>query len=96
MPSFPIPAALHGDALTDELAAAGFTATVYVSGDELVINGPADTDHDAVQAVIDAHVPPAPPPDPETEFRAAVKAATSIADLKAALLGNQVVVRPTR
>lgn len=84
---FPVPTSLHGDALADELAAAGLPdADVSVDGDELVIAGPED--RDAVQAVVDAHVPPAPGPNPDDEFRKAVEAATSIAGLKAALLGT--------
>lgn len=88
--TFPKPTALHGEALTDELAAAGFLdAEVSDNGrGELEVSGVADGDRDAVQAVIDAHVPPPPPPDPDDEFRKAVEAATSIADLKAALLGT--------
>lgn len=46
-----------------------------------------DDAHDAtVRTVIDAHVP-AVDPDPDAEFRAAVEAATTLAALKAALLG---------
>lgn len=62
MLTFPVPASLSGDALSDELSAAGFDADVFVRGDELVVDGPADADRDAVRAVIDAHVPPEPGP----------------------------------
>lgn len=88
MLTFPLPAAVHGDALTEELATAGFVADVYVRDGELVVVGPTEGDRPAVQSVIDAHVPPDPRPDPDDEFRAAIEAATSIADLKAALLGT--------
>lgn len=89
MLTFPVPASLNGDALTDELAAAGFPdADVTVVGDDLRVTGIDDADRDAVRSVLDAHVPPPPPADPADEFRAAIEAATSIADLKAALLGT--------
>lgn len=68
MLTFPVPAALNGDALSDELAAAGFDADVFVRGDELVVDGPDDTDRDAVQAVIDGHVPPDPEPTKEDKL----------------------------
>lgn len=71
MLTFPKPADLHGDVLTDELAAAGFPdAQVSVDGHELVIVGPKD--RNGVQAVVDAHVPPAPGPDPDDELDAAL------------------------
>lgn len=59
---FPLsgPEAVNGDALTDELAAAGITANVYVAGDLVVV---ADADEAAVRAVVDAHTPPPPPPE---------------------------------
>lgn len=47
-----------------------------------------DVEEASVQGAVDAHVPVAPP-DPDDEFRTAIEAATSIADLKAALLGTQ-------
>lgn len=62
MITLPVPAALNGDVLEDELAAAGFDADVYVSGGDLVVSGLDEADRDAVQAVIDAHVPPDPGP----------------------------------
>jgi hypothetical protein len=56
---FPIPAALHGDALTAELVAAGFrNARVYADEDELVVSDVEQADRRAVQRVVDAHVPP--------------------------------------
>lgn len=88
--TLPKPAALHGERLADELVAAGFAdAEVSDNGrGDIEVSGVSESDRDAVQAVVDAHAPPAPEPDPDDEFRAAVEAATSIADLKAALLGT--------
>lgn len=93
---FDKPAAINGSALRDELRAAGFvvpddgvrdlgdgTVAILTTGDE-----------SAVRAVIDAHVPPAPGPDPAVEFRAAVEKATTIAQLKAAIL-SYGSARPT-
>jgi hypothetical protein len=94
-----VPAALHGDALTAELHAAGFPgAAVSVDGDALVIDGADENDRAAVQAVVDAHVPP-PVPDPDADLATAINAVdtSKITDaatkaaldaLKAALLGS--------
>lgn len=77
--TFPKPAALHGDALTDELAAAGFPDAEVVDNGrgELEVDGVTDADRDGVKAVIDAHVPPPPPPDPDDELDAALAAAAA-------------------
>jgi hypothetical protein len=88
MPTFTPPANLHGQQLAEELAAAGIAlaSELLVDGDgQLVVDTEASPS--SVQAVLDAHVP-APPPDPEAEFRQAVEAATSLAALKDALLGK--------
>lgn len=87
MLTFPIPASLQGQALSDELAAAGLAADVYIRGDELVIDGP--TDRAAVKRILDAHVPPTPATsDPDAELVAAITAATTLAQLKDALIGK--------
>lgn len=86
MLTFPIPKSLHGQGLSDQLKAAGLPALVRIEGDRLIIEGA--TDQAAVQRVIDAHVPPPPPADPEAEFRKALEAATTVAAIRDALLGK--------
>jgi hypothetical protein len=102
MINVPAPAAINGDLLVDELAAAGFPgASVYQRGDELVIVGPDDASRTAVTRVAAAHAPPPtpPPPDPDGDLAAAIDAVdtSKITDaatkaaldaLKAALTGN--------
>lgn len=86
------PVPLNGDLLADELAAAGVPdPEVALVGDEVQIIAPDDDRHRAtVQQVVRAHNPPAPgpSPDPDAEFRAAVEGATTLAALKAAILGS--------
>jgi hypothetical protein len=93
-----VPAAMHGDALTAELHAAGFPADLSVDRDELLVDGPSEGDRAGVQAVVDAHVPP-PVPDPDADLATAINAVdtSKITDaatkaaldaLKAALLGS--------
>lgn len=89
--TFDKPVSLHGDTLTDELAAAGFPdADVFDNGrGELVIVGP--TDRDAVLAVVDSHVPPALPPDPDAELDAGladVAARSDVPEWGQALIAN--------
>lgn len=75
---FPSSRVIHGDALLAELKAAGFVADdVHISDGELVVVGPADSDVDAVRAMIDAHVPPPAPPDAQAEFDKALAAAAA-------------------
>lgn len=88
MLTVPAPAALNGDTLEDELDAAGVPASVTLVGDELRIDAP-ESARSTVEQVVQAHVPPAPPPNPDEEFRKAVEAATDLAGLKAALLGSK-------
>lgn len=80
----------HLTKIHEELLAAGMSTDVLVlgDGDELTLDG--EFDAAVVEPVIDGHdpTPPPAPADPDDEFRAAVEAATSIADLKAALLGT--------
>lgn len=52
------------------------------------------TDMTAVQVVIDAHDPtPIVIPDPDEEIAEAIQAATTLSELKAALLGNGKLAR---
>lgn len=64
------------------------------AGDEPYLSGPvdviADVDEATLQAAIDASSPPKTPDD---ELRAAIEAATTLDELKAALLGTN---RPAR
>jgi hypothetical protein len=102
--TFPVPAALNGEALTAELAAAGITASVTVSGDSLQVV--TDADHSAVERVVKAHVPPPPPASPDSDLAARIQAvhddsqvSASVKKLTAALLGlngeSAVAGRPT-
>lgn len=88
MISVPVPHKIHGDRLTEELAAAGLPgAQVRVVGDRLEVDAEGATEA-KVQQVVAAHVPPPPPPNPQDEFRKAVEGATTLAALKAAILGS--------
>lgn len=88
----PAPDRLDGRALVVELRAAG----VEVETDGIVYDPAArtlsldapDTAKATVERVVGGHVPAAPAPDPQGEFRKAVEAATTLAALKAALLGT--------
>lgn len=89
MLEFTKPASLHGDALEDEIRAAGWPdAEVSVAGDVLRVAEVPDGDRDSVKTVIDNHVPPDPPPDPDAELASAIEGASTLAELKDALLGN--------
>lgn len=69
--------------LADELG-----VPLTASEDEVVVADPASTVTAAqLQAAIDAHTPPAKA-DPDAEFRAALTAATTVAQLRDALLGK--------
>jgi hypothetical protein len=102
----PAPAAVHGDALTAELAAAGVPdAGVTLVGDELHIDAP-DSARSKVEQVVAAHVPPPPPTAPDDDLAARIQAvhddpqvSASVKKLTAALLGlngeSAVAGRPT-
>lgn len=78
--------------LHDELLAAGITPERVegtVDGKTCWITVDDAFDPAVVQAVVDAHDPtPVPAPDPDAELAAAIQAATTLEQLKAALLGN--------
>jgi hypothetical protein len=79
------------------------TAVMSVSGDgqTLTLQVPDDANEAAIQSVVLTHdpTPPAPPPDPDAELDAAIEAATTLDELKAALRGMtrpaKVRARPT-
>lgn len=86
--TFPVPAALCGDQLETELAAAGFAGSVTVNNSTglLEVAGVDAADSQAVKEVVAAHVyVPPPPPTPAEKLAAA---GLTIEDLKA--LGVQV------
>lgn len=99
--SYPLGKAIHQPTLSADLSdALGREVRVAqrppADGDEpgaLIVVDDAtgdevdDLDVETVAGVVDAHVPPGPV-DHEAEFRQAVESATSVADLKAALLGG--------
>ncbi len=82
--------------LHDELLAAGIAlplvdgcSPVQGRGDDIWITVPDDTDDAAIAAVVAAHDPtPAPESDADAELAAAIEAATTLEQLKAALLGR--------
>lgn len=87
------PATFDGATLREELAAAGVTVTAEQvlydpSGPALHLDLPA-SDKATVERVLAAHVPSSDPPsDPDAELVAAITAATSLAQLKDALIGK--------
>lgn len=93
MLTFPVPAAINGDALTKQLADAGFPgAAVSVAGDELQIVGPQDGDRAAVEAVVSAHdgqpLPLSPERQADEDARAQLAAIRSKAKEVAAGTGT--------
>lgn len=93
-PRVPLTKAIDLAQLTAEVGAA-LTASVT----EVVIADPDSTVTAAqLKAALDAHTP-VPPPDPDAELVAAITAATTLAQLKDALVGkgrpSAVVGRPT-
>lgn len=88
--------------LHDELLAAGFApAIVEGDGERVRLAFDGAVDEQTVRQVVGDHdpTPPDPPPDPDDELRAAIEGATSLNELKAALLGTnrpaRVASRPT-
>jgi hypothetical protein len=78
--------------LSQELTAAGISHNALgTDGDEIFTYNdkgePAELPA-AARAVVDAHVLPEPEPDPDEELAAAITAATTLDELKNALLGK--------
>lgn len=103
MQTFTAPNPLNGQTLLDELAAAGIVVTELpiLTGNKLVLDV-TEADRAVVETVLARHDgSDIEPPDVEAdrEFRAAIEAATTIAALKAALLGTgtagRAAARPT-
>lgn len=87
----PAPPVLNDATLRAELAAEGVAVggdEMHVDGGDLVFPALSDGDRESVERVVATHLPPDPPLDPDEEFRQAIEQATSVADLKAALLGT--------
>lgn len=82
--------------LHDELLAAGVPlplvdgcTPVQGRGNEIMLTVPDDADEQLIAAVVAAHDPTAvPAPDPDAELEAAIAAATTLEELKDALLGK--------
>jgi hypothetical protein len=86
----PAPAAFEGFLLAEEIdAKLGRTGTevVYDPEENALHITAAEAERRTVEEILAAHKPSPPPPDPDEEFRAAVTAAQTLEDLKAALLG---------
>ena len=105
MMTLPAPAAVHGDALVAELAAAGVPASVTLIGDVLHIDAP-DSTRATIERTVAAHVPPTAPIAPDDDLAARIRAvhddpqmSVSVKRLAAALLGvgrdSAVAGRPT-
>lgn len=79
------------DKLHDELLTASLMPEL-VEGDgaKLWLTFPDNVDQAAVDKVVTAHdpTPPPPPADPNVELEQAITAATTLEELKAALLGK--------
>lgn len=79
---------LNGKTIDLEQLTAEIGAGLTASDTELVVaDDKATVTAAELRAALDAHTP-APKPDPDAEFRKAVEAATTLAALKAALLGS--------
>lgn len=79
---------LNGKTVRLEQLAAEVGAALSADAEVVVVADPAATVTAAqLRAAVDAHTP-APPADPDAEFRAAVENATTLAALKAAILGR--------
>lgn len=76
--------------LHDELIAAGLTPSLVLGDDDNVwLTYEDDVDDNAVEAIVTVHdaTPLPPPPDPDDAFMKAIESATTLEQLKAALLG---------
>ena len=87
MLTFPAPDPREGSRLAEVIeAATGKPATVVLDGETWLID--TDASEAAVRPIVEAHDgTPSPPADPDAEFRKAVEGSTTLAGLKAALLG---------
>lgn len=88
MINLPAPAPDKRDGVGQAVAAAlGIDVrAVTLNGDALEIDAP-DSARASAEAAVRAHTPPARP-DPDGEFRAALAAATTVTQLRDALLGK--------
>ena len=71
--------------LNSEMDGVGLSATLDDDGQVVEVVAPEGVTVEALAAAVDAHEPPKPV-DPHAKFAAAVEQATSLDDLKAALL----------
>lgn len=82
------PAALDGGQLAEEIGTAlGREVQIVLHPDGLEVHGAADSDRAKVQQALDAHTP-TQQPDPDADFRTALEGATTVAQLRDALLGK--------
>lgn len=91
MLSFDAPTELQGGTLETEIATTighNVEVALYPASFTLTVDPADETQRDDIQAVIDDHVPPDPPPDPDEELASAIKGADNFTELKDALLGN--------
>lgn len=86
------PADINGGVLHQEMVAAGLPLEdeddVVLADGMLRVRNLDESHRDAAQSVVDAHSPPPPPPDPDAELANAIEGASTLAELKDALLGN--------
>lgn len=79
---------LNGKRVDLAQLAAEIGAPLTASDEEVVIADPASQVTAAqLKAAVDAHTP-APQPDPDAEFRTALEGATTVAQIRDALLGK--------
>lgn len=87
----PPPPPFTGAGVVIDLHAAGFVdAKVTMNGGMFEVTGVALSDADKVQAIVSSHVHTEPPTpvDPDEGLRLQIAAATTVTELKAALLGS--------
>lgn len=88
----PDAANMDGDRLRDELADSGLAVSadgMSVAGGRIVFSDLSDSDRQTVEGAVSRHMGRPLPADPDDEFRAAIEGASTIAELKAALLGTK-------
>lgn len=91
MLAIPAPAALDGVRLRAQLADAGIVLTVedlHLVDGRLYFPTLTDEHRGTVEAAVNGHMSRPAAPDPDAEFRKALEGATTVAQIRDALLGK--------